>query len=238
MTLNIAVGLSFYNDFDSLRRMLTSIQAYPIDLIIAVDGKYKGHPAELQFSEMECREIFGAFQTHYSLVAISNRTEIEKRQLYFDHSGHENIDVLLVMDSDEYFIQDKTNWPLFIQDLEQKIEANKGTYRQSYSVPVQLKNKGELSMPSDYIENLPRLFHRPGELQYVDDHYTIRNRSTGVLMSYQSDTLCQHILLGHDHDLRTKEYQEQRLEYQKRLIAEENAKRKERQDDFVKSIQS
>jgi hypothetical protein len=125
--MKIGIGLSFYQDFDSLRRMLTSLQAYPIDLIIAIDGKYKGHAARRTLSNAECIDLFKSFQTPYTLDISPNTSQIEKRQRYFDLAI--DLDCLIVMDSDEYFIQENTVWDLFVEDLVCKIKENSTTYK-------------------------------------------------------------------------------------------------------------
>jgi hypothetical protein len=241
MTLKIGIGLSFYQDFHSLRRMLQSLQSYPIDLLIAVDGRYNEHPADLPFSSIECRDLIDSFQTPSGVYAIHLRTEIEKRQLYFEVAGHHHIDVLIVMDSDEYIIHNKTKWHLFIEELEHKIEQNEGTFRRCYCIPVLLKSKGQTKeMPKGYIEKLPRIFYKPQDLQYVDDHYTVRNKKTGVnvISHFTQDSVIKHLTIGHDHNLRDKEYLEQRTTYQQTLINTENELRKQRQDDFIREIKS
>jgi hypothetical protein len=233
MTLKIGIGLSFYEDFDSLRRMLMSCQQYPIDKIIAIDGRYEGYPTKNDHSHKDVLDLFDAFQTRvelFDLVANQN----SKRQLYFDMA--KNLDIIIVMDSDEYFLPDKTNWPLFVEDLEDKVKANAHTYKQAYCLPVYLLDKGVQKMPEDYYENLPRIFHRPTELQYVDDHFSIRNKKTGVLMSFEGNSIVQHIAMGHDHNLRSKQYNANTKKYEDELVEYENSIRDKRRTDFSNNM--
>jgi hypothetical protein len=237
--MKIAVGLAFYQDFDSLRRMLTSLQAYPIDLLIAVDGKYAEHPAAQNYSSRECIDLFNSFQTPYRLEpAPSHYSERQKRQMYLDFAGWFKMDVLIIMDSDEYIIHNETDWDMFTLDLSKKLKTNP-TYRQGYSIPVRKgwtrdnkANDGHLT------QNLPRLFYNPGSLRYVDDHCSIRNRYTGVLQTFEGNTVCQHIMLGHDHTLRSKKEHEESRQYQEILIEKENAERQRNRDDFIRETQS
>lgn len=238
--LKIGIGLSFYEDFESLRRFVTSCQSYPIDMIIAVDGRYKGFQSKNGISSQRCIDLFKSSQTPYDLVPSIDKDQNMKRQVYMDLCAPEahDIDCLIVMDSDEYFIHESTNWPLFIEDLEQKIKDNKQTYKQGYCIPTLLKDKGIQHMPNDYYENLPRLFHRPHELQYVDDHFSIRNKKTGVHMTFEGNSVLNHITLGHNHDLRVKEYSKATSRYQENLIKEENSVRQQRRDDFIRTLKS
>lgn len=236
MPLRIGIGLSFYEDFDSLRRMLLSLQSYPIDQIIAIDGRYEGYPSQTMYSDKACIDLFDATRTPYHLYKVADKSQNIKRQIYFDKAEEWRLDVIIVMDSDEYFIHERTNWPLFIEDLEQKISNNTHTYRQAYCIPVVLSDKGVQKMPADYTENLPRLFYRPWELRYVDDHYTIRNKMTGVMMTFEGNSTVQHIAMGHDHSLRTKEYNDNTKKYEDELIEYENSVRDKRKEEFSNEI--
>ena len=234
MTLSIAIGLSFYNDYDSLKRMIDSCQQYPIDKIVAIDGRYQGYPSKQQYSNKECLELLTASKVPVAYFEMADVDQRLKRQAYFDAC---NTDCLIVMDSDEYFLPDKTDWPLFIEDLQAKITDNAHTFRQAYCIPVTLGDKGIQQMPAGYTEYLPRLFHKPNIVRYVDDHFTIRNKKTGVLMTYEGNSVLQHIAMGHDHALRTKKYSENTRIYEENLIKDEDLTRQQKQDDFIRSIQ-
>jgi hypothetical protein len=236
MTLKIGIGLSFYEDFDSLRRMLMSCQSYPIDLILAIDGRYDGYPSKNAFSSKKCIDLFKAFQTPYQIYKLADKSQNGKRQIYFDKAAEFGLDCLIVMDSDEYFLHKKTNWPLFMEDLEQKIRDNAHTFRQAYCIPVVLGDKGIQKMPAGYTENLPRLFYRPWEVQYVDDHYTIRNKKTGVMMTFEGNATLSHIAMGHDHSLRSKQYKANTQKYEEELIEYENKVRDKRRQDFSDNL--
>lgn len=238
MTLKIGIGLSFYNDFDSLRRMLMSCQQYPIDLIIAIDGRYDIHPSKNMLSERQVRDLFKAYQTPYKIVDAPNLNQNAKRQIYFDKAAEYGLDVIIVMDSDEYFIHKETVWSEFLASLHQKIRQNEQTYVQCYCIPVLLIDKGIQKMPEGYTENLPRVFYKPHTLQYVDDHYSIRNKKTGILMTTQSNQVLRCIMMGHDHKLRTKTYNENCKQYEDDLIVFENENRTKRRDDFIRALQS
>ena len=213
-----------------------SCQSYPLTLLIAVDGKYKGYPAKNPISSDQCIDLIKAFQTPYVYYNGADLNQNEKRQIYFNVSNRFDLDCLIVMDSDEYFIHDKTNWPLFMEDLEQKIKDNAHTWRHAYCIPVYLKDKGTQQMEQGYYENLPRIFYRPWELRYVDDHYTIRNKETGVMMTFEGNAVVSNIAMGHDHNLRTKEYNANTKKYEEELIEYENSVRDKRREEFSNEI--
>lgn len=206
--------------------MLESLQGYPIDHIVAIDGRYKGHKAKQALSDDECLDLFESFQTPFTIYPVADHTQIYKRQQYFDKSKNHNLDVIIVIDSDDFIVHDKTNWPLFIQDLEQKVkmyeDSNNPDLSQSYSVPVrgyyiQGDREGDVkdsdASPST---NIIRVFYKPYELEYYGNHYTIRRKDNKVNQYYHSgNILCSNIMIAHDHALRSKEEIKQMDAYQK-----------------------
>ena len=231
--LKIGIGLSFYNDFDSMQRMLQSLQSYPIDYIIAVDGRYKGHTSSKPLSDKKTRDLFKTIQKPYTIIDAPDISQIEKRQIYFDKSADYDLDIIIVLDSDEHIIHDKTNWPLFIEELNNLIKANRSTYIQGYSIPLFLQQKDN---PPDYCVNSARLFHRPYELRYLATHFDVRNKNTGVNMMYQTNTTkLEHLVIGTDHKLRTKEYMIQHDQYEQWQQTNEESQdsQKQRIDVFI-----
>lgn len=231
--MKIGIGLCIYEDFDSLRRMLQSLEPYPIDLIIAVDGKYKEWPdpaAPNLSNAKQLLDVFRSFRIPFRYVGVAGLTQIEKRNLYFDYCNTEDIDILIVMDSDEYIIADKTNWSMFIQDVEQKIKTNPSR-QQSYGIAAQGFNiQGNSTKRGGSISYPFKLFcNKPEELEYWNNHYTIRNKHTKLLQSYNSNMICRNIMIGHDHALRDSEYLKQSDAYQKMQTANEKAGRYRRE---------
>jgi len=239
--LRIGIGLSFYQDFDSLNRMLQSLQQYPIDHIIAVDGKYKGHTAKQALSDDSVRDLFKSFQIPYSLYDDgANLSQIDKRQIYFDKAQTLRLDIIIVMDSDEYIVHNKTNWTLFIDELEGHISMNKSTYIQGYTIPLCINHKRYAKVP-DYTINSARVFHRPSELVYVDNHFTIRNKKSGINMGYQTHaTKLNNLFLATDHKLRDKDYMEQHDLYEDYQVTTEETPEaiRSRVDAFIKQRES
>lgn len=236
MALKIGIGLIFYNDFDSLRRFLQSLQSYPFDRLIAVDGRFKGHTGKTPLSDKKTRDLFKGFQTPYVIIDAPDISQIEKRQIYLDKSEEYDLDVLIVLDSDEFIRTDLTNWPLFIEELSNILKANRHTYIQGYTIPSYVNQKRYGSM-DDYVINVSRVFYRPHTLKYVESHFEIRNKTTGVKMFYQSDTtVLQHLIIGTDHKLRGKEYMKQHDDYETwQMENEENRNEiNKRIDAFIK----
>lgn len=219
--LSIGIGLCFYQDVHSLTRCLYSLQPYPLDYLIAVDGKFREYPAEGEVSDQQCLDLIKSFQHSVRYLAIIGLEEMEKRQKYFDECSKLGIDVLIVLDSHEYILPTATNWDLFHLDLLDKINTNV-TQAQGYCLPTIRRNldKNEeniLDVDGD-VQNLPKLFYRPECLEYVGNQHIIRNKRTGVIQRYGRNSVCQHIMVGHDHSLRSNKSIEEHLTYQDRLI--------------------
>jgi hypothetical protein len=242
--LTIGIGLCFYQDFDSLIRFGATISQFPFDYLLAIDGRYKEFPDKQGLSSDRTRALINSLHnkhTKVKLIDAPNLTQNDKRQLYFDYAAFYNIDALLIMDSDEFIITSATNWQLFTEDLYHKITTNE-TYRQAYCIPtLRQKTRGIAGLNNDEdmegdIQNLPRLFVRPGELRYVDNHYTIRHKQTGVAMTYDGNSVCQHIMMGHDHNMRDAQYQLQSDIYQRALVQLENEIRHKREREQGLSV--
>jgi hypothetical protein len=79
---------------------MSSIQAY-IDLIIAIDGKFKQFKDDHDVSMDNSRKVVESFPNAI-YYCYPNLSEIEKRNKYLEIAGSRDIDFLLVIDSDEY----------------------------------------------------------------------------------------------------------------------------------------
>lgn len=232
--------MSFYKDFDSLQRMLRSLESYPFDMLIAIDGRYKGHTGKTPLSDKKTRDLFKTIQTPHILIDAPDISQIDKRQIYNDKSVDYDLDVLIVMDSDEFIVHEQTNWPIFIEELNSAIKSNRGTYIQGYSIPSRVNQK-RYGNKEDYYMNVTRVLHRPYDLKYVDTHYDVRNKRTGVEMSYASDTtVLTHFVIGTDHKLRDEDYQDQRAKYEWYQYSDEenNENKQKRIDAFIKERDS
>ena len=95
--VTVAAGIIFFDDEKGLQRCLHSIQSY-VDLIIAIDGKFK------YFEDDHDISVESFPNSNY--YCYPNLTEIDKRNKYLEIAGIKKIDFLLVIDSDEYAVID------------------------------------------------------------------------------------------------------------------------------------
>lgn len=103
-TMTIAAGIVFFDDEKGLQRCLSSIHTY-VDVIIAVDGKFKHFKDDHHLSVDNSRKVVESFR-NAAYYWYPNLTEIDKRNKYLEIAGSKNIDFLLVIDSDEYAVID------------------------------------------------------------------------------------------------------------------------------------
>jgi hypothetical protein len=106
--ITIAAGIVFFDEEKGLQRCLNSIRSY-IDVIIAIDGKFKYFEDDHDISMDNSREVVESFP-NAAYYCYPNLTEIDKRNKYLEIAGSRNIDFLLVIDSDEYAVIDKTKF--------------------------------------------------------------------------------------------------------------------------------
>ena len=97
-------GIVFFDNEKGLQRCLRSIQSY-VDLIIAIDGKFKYFEDDHDFSVDNSRKVVESFP-NANYYCYPNLTEIDKRNKYLEIAGIKEIDFLLVIDSDEYAVID------------------------------------------------------------------------------------------------------------------------------------
>lgn len=103
--MKTAAGIIFFDDAKGLERCLNSISSY-VDLVIAIDGKFREFDADHFISNDDSLEVIKSYDnTRY--YAYPNITEIEKRNKYLEIAGNLNVDFLLVIDSDEYAVIDE-----------------------------------------------------------------------------------------------------------------------------------
>jgi hypothetical protein len=228
--VTIAAGIVFFDDEKGLQRCLSSIQSY-VDLIIAIDGKFKYFEDDHDISIDNSRKVVETFTTA-NYYFYPNLTEIDKRNKYLEIAGNKGVDFLLVIDSDEYAVIDMNE---FINNL-----AKIKNYKTSaigndkltdtpdvYGIKILEKHFEKPDFIRErYIE---RIFYKPSKLRYqfihcnlVDIDHPSRNFTTRKYTSEISG-----ITLYNDDDLRSNHYLQKSIQYQRDLLESEiNARKK------------
>jgi hypothetical protein len=232
--MKIAIGLVFYNKKLEIERLLSTIDKKGIDYILAIDGQYpflydlarKRDPFfSCPLSTDGSRELLTEFgeqqRKKYGMggikVIIDNcvANEFTKRNRYLELCDYLQINYLLIVDSDEYFDQSQTNWNLFRNDFKEKVFKNEG--KNVYNVKTITDLYGRTA---DY----PRAWYNPFEMKYHRySHYKFFNYAKNeqidnVLDCQYACDILDHIVLKHDHELRSDHDMQDRSIYEDYLV--------------------
>jgi hypothetical protein len=210
--LKLAAGIIFFNDCNSLKRCLNSL-VKGVDIIFAIDGKFPNFPSDSDLSTDGSRELVNSY-TKCKLIDFC-RSEIEKRSKYLEYCSNYHVDVLLIIDSDE-FVLDNSDWKVFHDNLTKIIVDRDKSTKNVYAIEVQITGKSHGFLA------YPRIWYKPGEMEYYGGrHYYFRNKDSLIQNPpHQADhslNLIKGIKLGHDHCLRDQSHMQSRFEYQRWL---------------------
>ncbi|MGH9878139.1 MAG: hypothetical protein ACRD5H_10910 [Nitrososphaerales archaeon] len=196
----LAAGIIFYQQRDSLKRTLGSLQGF--DLIIAVDGNIIDFPAGDQLSTDGSRELCKEYE-NVLLLDRSNLTEEAKRTCYLGYS-----DNLLVLDSDMWIEGN-------IERFKEKLPTEPGIYC------IDGVNFEAQHHPC------PLLFIKPQNYEYYGAHMIMKDKRTGQIFRLRGcyERMIPGITVHYDDKLRTQEYMAARAVFKKRQLEHERPTR-------------
>jgi hypothetical protein len=214
--VTVAAGIVFFDDEKGLQRCLSSIQTH-VDLIIAIDGKFKHFEDDHDLSIDNSRKVVESFPNAV-YYCYPNLTEIDKRNKYLEIAGSKNIDFLLVIDSDEYGVIDMNEFS--------DVEGKTNDIPDVYGIKIFEKHFEKPDYTRErYIE---RIFYKPAKLRYQLIHCNlvdVDNPSRNfITRKYTSEI--NGITLYNNDDLRSNHYLERSIQYQSNLLQNEIAARK------------
>ena len=121
--IKLGAGIIFFDDCSSLKRCIESVYD-GVDIIFAIDGKFPAFPSESQLSTDGSRELIKSYSK--CLLVDYPKAEFEKREKYLEYSAHYSVDVLMIVDSDEFVLKGN-DWNKFRGKLKKVIfEENLG----------------------------------------------------------------------------------------------------------------
>ena len=183
-----------------------------MDVIFAIDGKFPSFHGDTLLSTDGSRELVRSFSK--CILVDYPKPEFEKRQKYLEFCVPYDIDVLIIIDSDE-FVLDREGLEVFRCNLQSVIfDCDKCEYN-VYAIMLQ-------SLNNNYEFN-PRLriWYNPSQMEYYSGrHYCFRNKNTkkSSISNYPNFTVIKGIKIGHDHNYRTRAHLESRSIYQQWLV--------------------
>jgi len=226
LVFKIGLGLCYYEDLEGIKRLYDSLFKVnaKIDLILAIDGRYKQFTSILDDSTniLSSNEVHSYLISNPRYLTINytnwktNPTEIEKRNKYLEYSKKQvngicDLDFLIIIDTDEYL---EGNWQQFydgLSELRKKIDSFDSDKK--YLHDITMIDREYDGYPDQEIDR-PRIFYQPYNMQYVNSHYSWQHRDTKEKLGFS-----RHIVKGlkiiHDNDHRSLEYEQNMKEYQK-----------------------
>jgi len=222
-----------YNDRRSLMRCIDSVYGN-VDYIICVDGKYSYNTYnEEPLSTDGSREYILDKARNFDgqglyLIDAPNLTESAKRQIYIDLTKDYGIDVLLILDTDEYVYA--CDWIKFRAECYQKMIVRDKMRWNIYNIAFK--------EPMDR----PRLWFRAWEIMVAITHYDFHRKDdpTCKEINLGGDTMhtVGNIVISHKHDLRTADNVFAREQWEKKQQSIEDAHRLELRQQMIASKQA
>lgn len=166
----------------------------------AVDGKFKEYPGDFQpLSTDGSREFLKSF-SNITIIDRPDSYEIDKRNAYLEAAGKDDMDVLLVIDADEYI--QSINWAQFFTACHVQM-----------SRPGLYKVRG---FDNGTFDPWPRLVHPPKDFEYHILHYGFRYKPSGYFnnASTFARTEIKGVKIMHDEAHRTPEQLQSARSYQ------------------------
>lgn len=230
--MKIAIGTIFYNSYNELNRLEDSIPKGVIDYWIKIDGVFKytkeRNPKltdnSNDGSEMIRINLEKEIPTCH--MSLANKTEFDKRNKYLELCESLGMDVLIIVDSDEYFVYPEGTdplkaWNTFKKNLEFEMRRYPG--HNVFGIPT-------WDVETNTRSYCPRIWVNPSEMRYLNNsHYHYGNiireakeietfRQNNLNFIQQAQAIVKGITLAHSHDLRTPDQMKLRLDYQRYLV--------------------
>jgi hypothetical protein len=216
----IAIATITYDDAFGLDKLIQSTKR-KVKLHIIIGGKFPNHPGIINYAQPWTEEMEETWQVinryreqgykiHYEIQDID---EYSKRMMCLWIAELNNIDALLILDSDEYIDSKRTNWNQFYKDVADHIWDDNNVF-------------GIIGYWGVDNEK-PRLWMRPSEMTYVNgSHKIFKNKHHNNFLDRDGCMEMNPIKIKslsfiQDSSYRTKQRQKDHDEYYKWLIKHE-----------------
>lgn len=204
--MKIGVGYCYYEDVESIRRGLPTF-VNNVEFVFAIDGRFS-----LRNGPDYSTDGSTEFLEQYKNVIIRKFVGMEhdKRQQYVELAKEYNVDVLLIIDSDEYVAE--ADWPLFRKNLETILGSEQNIHSVNF-------------FTDGNINKYPRVWLRPHQIRYWNAHCMFEVNGN-IVRSPKNTNTVEGILFKMDDDLRSIEYLKETSDYQYKMIQAEKPFRK------------
>lgn len=200
----LGLGISAYQEAKGLERCLEST-IDEVDVAFVVDGRYAGHKADNDLSTDGTREVALSFGRKVQLIDGGGLQQTEKRTLYMQACRRFGVDVLFIIDADEWVMgYPDTDWQEFKKNVE-KMCIKPGPYRVLYN---------HAAFPGTI--SFPRIWVKPYEYEYYQRHFEFRHIPTGKIIRFPQSfgrKIIPGLTLTTDKAHRSTEFQKARDAY-------------------------
>jgi len=188
----VAVAINYWDDPHGLVNILTNDTTYDyIEKFFIIDGIYAGREDE-QETHQDFLEDLKSIYSKLMVVEMPGRTQIQKRNMYWKLAEYENLDFMIVLDSDEYMDIDPDVFNESLRTLKDRPEK---------CYPIVQHMEGVFD------QKKPRLFKGPYTYRHVQNKNGSGISHGSLYESYgDSDTevIGQMYAWYEDHDKRAK----------------------------------
>ena len=206
--IKLGVGLCFYKDLESLKRLMPTIAPH-VDYIFAIDGRFSLLEGD-DYSEQETINYVKSFPNviYDSFIGM----EHDKRQRYVNLAAQHGCDFLLITDSDE-FVLPNADWSLF---KENAVKTSKAYPGENFFAVAMLYTPPDYE-PAEYT-SIPKLWARPQECAYYKCHCFFTSQGYNIVRSSSLTPRVEGIKMAWSDDLRSTEYLKAVCAYQGRML--------------------
>jgi hypothetical protein len=208
----LSAAICLFMCLNELRVCLLSIAPF-VKYIFCIDGRFIGFNYPSKLSVDGSRELIKGFD-NAMLIDAPDLKEINKRQIYLNMTKEHDIDLLLVLDSDEYIELDPgMTWTKFEEFCRFEYENNNKITTQ-FGIKVENANTPGLNQ----FDFRPRIFANPYDIKHVDHRTFVtksENKPVGISCNIAG------VRLRHNYSQRYETYNELKLQYQKQLTESE-----------------
>ena len=202
----IGVGFCYYQDIESIKRGIPTF-IDNVDYVFAIDGRFS-----LRDGPDYSNDGSTEFLEQYKNVIIEKFVGMEhdKRQRYVELAKKYKIDVLIIIDSDEYV--DSADWTLFRENISKILQSEDNIHGVNF-------------FTDGNITQYPRIWIRPHQIRYWNAHCLFEVNGN-VIRSPKNLKPVLGITLKMDDSKRSEQYLKETTDYQYRMIAFEKPFRK------------
>jgi glycosyltransferase involved in cell wall biosynthesis len=212
-TVTVAIGTTVYQDCPGVKRMLSSVYKQ-VDRVIFVDGRFPGFDSCCMpgISTDGLKEYLQEFDNIH-LVEMANEPQVAKRNKYLEIAAEYKIDIVLVLDADEWIEERKEygGWEDFRKRAADIIHSPHDGFDFIYNLYGIWEQYGA----PDQLQHNPRIIFRPEQCEYYGHHNWLRNKSRGYRL-WMEPPVSRGIVLRGDNTLRS-EYREHQMDRYERF---------------------